>query len=259
MDPNRYPLLCSIAEGARWVGTDDFPSDEVWADECEVWLRFVETAGVLQHYLPRLKGLRQRRDEALAEIAVAYFFARKCGLSIAEWEPPGVAGTKGEFLLSGTSPPPVFVEVKAPGWEQEIAEAEGQDSPRLLQPKYVDSEARSTGPWVSVRHAVTKAYPKMPASAPTLLVINDDLIVSLADWRSNVDIALYCPRAPGYTSGYLAEDGAFVGARYANLGAVGVFQVDLPAEGIRYRFSVFENPHALPAVAIPAWVPRHYP
>jgi hypothetical protein len=156
-------------------------------------------------------------------------------------------------------PPPVFVEVKAPGWEQEIAESEGPGSPRLGQPKYINGDTRATGPWASVRHAVTKAYPKMPGTVPTLLVINDDLFVPLANWQSMVKIALYSPKAQGHPSGYLAENGSFADPRHERLGAVGVFQVDLVPQGIRYRFSIFANPHARVANALPAWVPRQYP
>lgn len=54
----------------------------------------------------------------------------------------------------------VFVEVKAPGWENEIAKAEGRNSPRLQQPKYVHAEARATAPWASARHAVTQTSPR---------------------------------------------------------------------------------------------------
>ncbi len=47
--------------------------------------------------------------------------------------------------------------------------------------------------------------------------------------------------------------------QYERLGAVGVFQVDLPAQGMRYRFAIFENPYALPAVAIPPEIWPDYP
>jgi len=138
--------------------------------------------------------------------------------------------------------------------------AEGQDSPRLQQPKYIHAEARSTGPWSSVRHAVKKAYPKMPDTMPTLLVINDDLMVSLLDWNQVItEIGLYTPRSPGQDTGYLAEDGPFVDARYARLGGVGVFKVDLPGEHVRYRFAIFENPHALLAVVVPPEVAPRFP
>ncbi|MDP3768881.1 MAG: hypothetical protein Q8S13_12770, partial [Dehalococcoidia bacterium] len=112
------------------------------------------------------------------------------------------------------------------------------------QPKYIGGEARSTGPWESVRHAVQKAYPKLAGTAPTLLVIKDDLMT---------DIALYTPGVPGHTRGYLAEDGPFADARYERLGTVGVLVVDRPVgEPVRYWFVLFDNPHALPAVALPS-------
>jgi len=100
----------------------------------------------------------------------------------------------------------------------------------------------------------------MPDTMPTLLVINDDLMVSLLDWNQVItEIGLYTPRSPGQDTGYLAEDGPFVDARYARLGGVGVFKVDLPGEHVRYRFAIFENPHALLAVVVPPEVAPRFP
>lgn len=253
IDPRHHPRLYQVAQGATWVGTDDFPSSKAWANEHEKWLAFIDAQGALGHYLPRLRGPKERRDEAFAEIAVAYFLAVRCGHPILDWEPVGVGGKRGEFRVT-VAGQPVFVEVKSPGWEQEIAAAEGQGSPRLSQPKYIGGEARSTGPWESVRHAVQKAYPKLAGTAPTLLVIKDDLMVELLDWGTTMtDIALYTPGVPGHTRGYLAEDGPFADARYERLGTVGVLVVDRPVgEPVRYRFVLFDNPHALPAVALPS-------
>ncbi len=258
IDPDRHPLLHEVGQGAQWVGTDEFPSCVTWADEHEAWLRLVKETGGFGHYLQRLRGPKERRDEAFAEIAVAYFFVTRCGMPLMEWEPLGANGKRGEFLVGR---PPVFVEVKSPGWEDEIAKAEGQGSPRLQQPKYIeDDKARATGPWSSVRHAVKRAYPKMPDTMPTLLVINDDLIVSLLNWSEIItQIGLYTPKGPGHDTGYLAEDGPFTDARCARLGAVGTFQVDLTGDGIHYRFAIFENPHALPAVVVPPDVAPNFP
>ena len=111
-------------------------------------------------------------------------------MAIFGWEPPGAGGTHGEFLTGFDPRQAVFVEVKSPGWEDEIVQDQGQGSPRLQKPKYIHAEARSTAPWASVRHAVKKAYPKMPTNMPTMLVINDDLMVALLDWSEVVDIAL---------------------------------------------------------------------
>lgn len=244
-----------MAQGAQWLGTDDFPADLEWADEHEAWLRFIDSEGALPIYRPRLKGPRERRDEAFAEIAVAYFFATKCGMSIFEWEPPGAGGKKGEFLTGFDAHHALFVEVKSPGWEDEIARSEGRSSPRLQQPKYINDRARSTGPWASARHAVKKAYPKMPSNTPTMLVINDDLMLPLVEWGPDMmRIALYKPGLPGSAS---AEDGPFLDNRYARLGAVGVFKVVKPP--LRYRFMVFENPHALAAVVVPPEIAKNYP
>jgi hypothetical protein len=258
IDPQRHPLLHRVAQEAQWVGSDEFPSTEEWATEHEQWLGLIDAHGALGHYLPRLRGPKERRDETFAEIAAIYFLSARCGHRILRWEPPGAGGRRGECLLD-VAGQPVFVEVKSPGWEQEIAEAEGQGSPRLTQPKYIQAEARSTAPWASVRHAVTKAYPQLPATLPTLLVINDDLMVQLPDWGpTTMDIALYTPRAPGHLSGYLAEDAPFATPRCAHLGGVGVLAVDLPGDTVRYRFALFDNPHALGAVKLPAGLAPTY-
>jgi hypothetical protein len=259
IDPHRHPLLHQLAQGAEWVGKDAFPSCVEWADEHEAWLRFLTAAGGLGHYTPRLRGPKETRDEAFAEVAVAYFFATRCGLSILEWEPAGAGSKVGEFLMGFDRGSPVFVEVKSPGWEQEIVETEGRTSPRLQQPKYISGDARATAPWASVRHAVGKAYPKMPDTMPTLLVINDDLMVSLLDWSQGVsEVGLYTPKSPGHTTGYLAEDGPFVDRRCERLGGVGVFNVRLRST-VEYRFGLFENPHALPAVTVPRKVAEPFP
>lgn len=255
LDATPHPLLHALAGMSRWAGTDDFPSCTEWADEHESWLQFLKTQGALDRYLPRLRELKEQRDEAFAEIAVAYFFGVKCGLSIVEWEPAGEAGKVGEFIVADSSGAHIFVEVKSPGWEAEIAADEGRSSPRLLQPKYIlDPEARATAPWAAIRHAVRKAYPKLRANMPTLLVVNDDLMVSLSDWGQHVGgIALYTSKHPGYKQGqgYLAEDGPFANRDFERLGGVGIFTVDLPSGGINYRFELFENRFAHPAVAVP--------
>ena len=99
----------------------------------------------------------------------------------------------------------------------------------------------------------------MPATTPTLLVICDDLSVSLNDWPQNVmEIALHCPRQVGSTGGYMAEDGCFVGAAFQNLGAVGILNVDCNDAGARYRFAVYDNPSCLAAVAVPRTILSEY-
>src|SRR5262249_42441495 len=67
IDPTRHPLLHDVAQGARWAGTDEFPSCLEWANEHEAWLRFVGDSGALGRYMSRLRGPKERRDEAFAE------------------------------------------------------------------------------------------------------------------------------------------------------------------------------------------------
>jgi hypothetical protein len=38
-----------------------------------------------------------------------------------------------------------------------------------------------------------------------------------------------------------------------------VLNVDLPAEDVRYRFALYDNPHAMSAVAIPPEIALGYP
>ena len=249
IDSATYPLLHEVTQGAQWVGADEFPSSTVWAEEHEKWLRFIRDAGALDHYLPRLRRPKERRDETFAEIAAAYFLVTRCGMTVIEWEPKGANGRVGDFLLDGPSGR-VFIEVKSPGWEAEIVQAEGRASPRLQQPKYIP-EARATAPWAAIRHAVEKAYPQLPDDVPTLLVINDDLMVSLLDWPEAIENALYARKRPGQVSGYLAKDGPFVDARRERLGSVGALNIKVPLAAVEYRFRLFDNPHALPAVVLP--------
>lgn len=251
IDPARHPLLYDVSQGARWIDEDQFPAWAEWADEVEKWLHFLRERGALTFYLPRLRDRAARRDEALSEIKVAYFLETRCGLPIIEWEPSGACGQKGEFLVGLRSGGRMFVEVKSPGWEAEVFAAQGPCSPRLRMPKYLDGEGGSTDPVTPVRKAVAKAYPKLPESMPTLLIIADDLKVALNSWPDTVEIALYCERAEGYTAGYLAEDGCFVGQRYERLGAVGILNVELKGASPEYRFTLFRNPGALPSVALP--------
>lgn len=246
---DNHPLLYSMSQKARWVGKDDFPASPVWADEVEKWLRFVDNRGKLDRFfLPRLRDRAPKRDETLSEIAVAYFLETQCGLRIKEWEPEGSNGMAGEFLVDLQSNGQMFVEVKSPGWEKEIVDAQGPSSFRLSPPKYLSGDGGSTDPVMPVRQAVAKAYPKLPDAMPTLLIIADDLIVSLNAWGESA------PQAALYSQ----EDGCFAEKQYERLGAVGIFNVFLKAS-LEYKFAVFRNPNCLDAVALPCNVFPDYP
>ena len=248
IDSTRHPLLHRLSQGAEWTAEDAFPAWPEWADVHEEWLRFVNDKGESDRFLPRLKKSAYQRDRTLSEIGVGYFLEVKCSLPIVEWEPPGDGGKKGEYLVS-CAQGKIFVEVKTGGWQKDIVEAEGKNSPRLSQPKYIHAEARSVGPWAVIRNAVSNAYPKFPDSMPTLLIIRDDYFTDLDEF--NVNLALYCPAVGERAGGYLAENGCFVDKRYERLGGVGILNVELPADGLQYRFFLCDNTNAVNAVKLP--------
>jgi len=270
VDSVHHPHLCSISQGARWVGKDAFPACSEWAEEIEKWLQFIRDHKVDgmkvwgNFFLPRLRDHAPKRDEALSEIAVAYFLEARCGFPVKAWEPEGSIGKKGEplkgeFLVEFQPSGQIFVEVKSPGWESEVVHNQGKDSPRLRQPKYLKGESGRTDPGTAVRQAVAKAYPKLQDSMPTLLIIADDLMVPLNAWPDATQDALYCPQADGYTEGCLAEDGCFAGKQYERLGAVGTLNVLLKDTTFLYRFALFRNPNCLGSVALPQELFADYP
>ena len=133
----------------------------------------------------------------------------------------------------------VFVEVKTGGWQKDIKETEGRNSPRLTQPKYIHAEARSVSNWAVIRNAVSNGYKKFRDSIPNLLMIRDDYLIPL-DKFLGPDIALY-----------RSGDGCFTDRRHERLGGVGIFRVDLRDSGLHYHFSVYENPNAMNSVKLP--------
>lgn len=257
IDPNLYPLLYSVSQGARWVGQDEFPSCEEWASEHEQRLQFIQTAGVWDDYYPRLQDRASQRDAAFAEIAAAYFLHYKRGLQILDWHPLGANGKEGDLLVGLQPTGKMFVEVKGPGWESEVIEAQGRHSPRLHQSKYIGEEGRWSDPTVPIRRAVDKAYVdnkghlRLPDSMPTLLIIVDDLWRPLNFSPLWLKIAFFTPKSDRHSTGYLAKDGCFVGSHYDRLGAVGILNVMLMNATSEYRVTIFHNPNALRAVTIP--------
>jgi hypothetical protein len=140
----------------------------------------------------------------------------------------------------------VFAEVKTGGWQKDIKEAEGKDSQRFTQPKYIQAETRSINNWAVIRNAVSNGYKKFRDSIPNLLVIRGDYFIPL-DKLLGPDIALY-----------RSGDGCFTDRRYDRLGGVGIFSVDLRDKGLHYHFSVYENPNALDSVKLPPAIFQGY-
>lgn len=241
ISPSRHPLLHSVSDGAQWAGTDNDPSPHLYAEAYERWLRLLDRKGILLGYLPSLRESKEKRDEAFAKIAVAHFLEERCGLSVAAWEVPDAGAEKLDFLVTDADSTEMLVQVTSPGWQAEIADAEGQKRLRLQLPH------------LGVRHAVKKAYPTLVGGRPTLLIVNDERMVG-PYWLEPVRFAVYSsPKEKvKLDTGYFPEDGCFAGTQYDLLGAVGFLSVTLGRWWpFTYQFTLFENPNAQAGVAVP--------
>jgi len=236
------PLLSSAMDGARWRGQNAFPSFQVFSDEVERVFAFAVAHGQFANYLPRLRGRWNQFDSALAELRVAFYLDRN-GFRVTGWEPAGARGVKGEgeFMVTGPSGISTFVEVKSPGWEGELSEEEIVGG-RKNQPKHLYCEARAVGPWERVQFEVEKAYKKFIPTNANLLVIVDDLFVSL-EYGTDLQMgtALYERR----------HNGCFADSKYQNLGAVGAFWLANNGREIWYDMKLYVNANALKSCAIP--------
>ncbi len=161
---------------ARW--TDAYPAWPAWSRELDVLLRFADETGLLGNVPVKLRQRNHQRDEALNELRVAYWF-HHMNFPIVQWEPPGLNGKVGEYLIQAGADK-VFVEIKSPGWESELSDAE-RLAGRTHQPKYQGIGGGAFGNWQAVHRCIAspKTYPKFAPTQPNLLVIADDLMVTL--------------------------------------------------------------------------------
>jgi hypothetical protein len=233
-------LTSTIRDGAGWTTTDQFPSHQTWADEVERVLSFAHAKGQFEHYLPRLRSNARQRSAALTELRVAFFLSRN-EFPVVEWEPIGANNREGEFTIMTPIGEKIFVEVKSPTWESELSDEE-KTSGRKELGKYIHLETRPIAPWQNVQYAVNNAYGKFRSDTPNLLIIADDLFVSL-EYGTEMQAAhaLYSPRHGGH----------FTTASKENLGGVGFFWVKNNLMEVSYEMKLFLNPHALPSVILP--------
>ncbi len=208
---------------------------------------FADTQGCLPIFVPKLESRNAQRDEALEELRVAYWLHHS-GFPVVEWEPPGLNGKVGEYLIGSPDNANIFVEVKSPGWEGDLPVTQLQAG-RAKQPKFIHAEGRAFGNWQPVQKCIASenTYPKFAPTQPNLLVIADDLHVNLHDSLDHVEIALYADH-----TGY-GEMGYFTSTRFENIGGLAVFRGAsfFGNPGIEYEFTLFENPFALPATKLP--------
>ncbi len=169
-------LTRELVEKSVWRNRDEFPSCQPWADELERALLFLEGEGQLERFMRRLTA--RERDATLAEVWAAHFFHIN-GFSITEWEPESVPGVPGDLEISLDGTPPVFAEVKCPGWQGEL-EADKRTKERKSAPKYTDGEMNSFDNATTIIYSVKKALPKFCSSRANIVVVVDNLFVSPA-------------------------------------------------------------------------------
>lgn len=242
------PAARRLISPGRW--TDQYPATPAYAKELDVLLSFADAEGRLPQFIPRLESKNTQRDEALDELRVAYLLHHS-GFPVTQWEPPGLNGKVGEYLIGTPEGQHVFVEVKSPGWEGELSD-EQRNAGRAKQPKYQRVEGGALNNWEPLRKCIAseKTYPKFAPTQPNLLVIADDLKVPLLESPKQVGVALYAD-----DDRYGGEKGYFTSAKFENLGGVGIFraleEVSSAIHSVEYQFRLFDNPCALPSVKLP--------
>jgi hypothetical protein len=234
-------LTTAIYDRAEWKTEDEYPSWQLFADEAEKLLSFALSRGVFEMYLPELTRRASQRDSALNELRAAFFFDKN-GFPVTEWRPVGEPPKEGEFAIRCPSGESIFVEVKSPGWEMELSQAE-RLAGRTKEPKYQNGEGLMIANEDAITFAVEKAYPKFSATTSNLLVVADDLFVSLEHGTEIwADAALYDPR----------RGGKFTSSSYERLGGVGCFWWSSKSDQMQYEMPLLVNPLVLPSCALPS-------
>lgn len=236
------PLTRHLVRASHW--DDIYPAWQGWANECERLLAFADSHGQLQRFWPRLTARKQQRDEAMSEIRVAHFLDG-AGYPILGWEVTDVAPFNVEFEIGLGAGSTGFVEVKSPGWESELGEAE-RKAGRTKQDKYIDIEALAANPIGIVRRTTEKARPKFSGTRPSLLVIADDCFVSLGEWGwEPLKMALNSK-----TIGW--GDGLFHQIPFSVLGGVSLFRVSgVDERDVKYSSLCLANPNAMRTATLP--------
>jgi hypothetical protein len=153
----------------------------------------------------------------------------------------------GELMLTSPGNPDLFVEIKSRGWESELTQTQKYAGLAKLL-KYDVWKGGAVGNWQAVHACISSdnCYPKFLPTKPNLLIMADDLNVSLHDTLFQVREALFGEKR------FLGEDGYFATNRFENIGGLGIFNFGARSRGVEYEFIVFLNPNALPATKLPS-------
>ncbi len=232
-------LTQMICDSASWGDRNDFPLNQVLADEIEILLKHLKSHGQFERYLPNLRGKLTQRDGVLAEARVAYFLTSN-DFQICEWEPKGALNTVGEFLVQRGNSQSIFVEVKGRRWEGELTEEEKRGL-RRKEPRKKDGEARAVNPLGEVMSAADKALKKFLTDRPNLLFVDSGLL-----FRSPGSLPL------NYIEPKISAD--FQTGNFSTIGGIVIFETDYNVSPIDYTTIFVKNDFVTPLCAIPTTV-----
>jgi hypothetical protein len=249
------PLTRTIANAARWLDDDKFPARQEWADEVERVLQHLQSQGVFERFLPRLRDVdAKQRDAKLAEARVSFFLFRN-GFRILEYDPSGADCTEGDLLVQWQDATPIFVETKGPSWRGELlprTEAERarmtpqqweEFKERIRKPKEQDLEARWADPagqalWVVEENALKKLFD----DRPSLVAVADDLFVT----------PVGLPNLKAVVEQHMGRAG------FDRLGAILFLKPECRRSAIEYRIDFVVNEGALPPCRLPEAVSKGF-
>jgi hypothetical protein len=180
--------------GATWEGYDSYLRAHIKPELGRMKLKDIRHSHI-QALITRLATQEHRKGRPLSA-NVAFYFHRN-QFPVLQWKPQGAEGNEGEYVIRAPGQECVFVEVKAPVWEGELSPME-RDAGRIKLGKHINGEARAIAPWERIQFEVDKAYKKFLPTTKNLLVIADDLVVSLAHGTDmQARLALYSEHTQG--------------------------------------------------------------
>jgi hypothetical protein len=254
-------LTQQLLVDAKWLGTDQFPAWQVWADDVEEVLTFLQRESRLEAFFSVVRAAQtpQHRDACLAEARGAFHLNRN-GFRIIQWEPRGEGHTKGEVLVSLPDSPDIFVEIKQPGWQGEqiprrVAERETLSKEdrerrfaRIKQEKHLDMEGGAVGSHLVALDVVRRnALPKLTDRCPNLVIVIDDLRVTPVGLPS---LTTFVERE--FTRPDHDPDDPEDVFTYERLGGLLFLQPEADNDqSIKYRADFVQNVNAIPTCALP--------
>jgi hypothetical protein len=252
-----------LISGSRWKGVDGFPAPQIWADDVEEVLSFLQRENHLTEYFSAIQKAQsaKHRDARLAEVRAAFYLAQN-GFQILQWEPLGEGRKAGEFLVSFDSFLPMFVEVKQPAWEGEFlplhqaeknrlsAEERERRFSRIRKGKFIPGtmEARAVGPCLDAMEVVRRnILPKFTDQRPNLAIVMDNFMVTAVGFPGLAELVEQEFLHPNHD-----PDDPLDCETYERLGGALFLQPEADSrQQIYYRADFIANPNALPACALP--------